>query len=415
MRKLLLIFIVFLIGVSGCTLFNQSKQRPNSKTLSRELTAHEKQLVEAGRPFGYELFRKTASQDSGKNIFISPLSVSMALGMTLNGAADSTKIAMKDALHLQSLGQESINKSYTSLIDLLRSADSNVDMKLANSIWIRQGFPVQDAFMETCKNFFKARIESLDFSDPSASDKINKWVSDNTEGLIQSIIQGSIPQDVVMYLINAIYFKGNWRYQFDESETASKDFYLPDGTTNKVDMMKQKNDLAAYISDQVQMLDLSYGDSLFTMTLMMPGQKDKSINKFVSEDLTAENVHRWISNLSKEPTRVEVPKFKMSYQILLKKTLKKMGMGKAFDPNKANFSNINPDEKLFISKVNHKAFVKVDEKGTEAAAVTSVSMGVTSVGPKIRTIKFDRPFVFLIRERTSGTILFMGIVQNPIQ
>lgn len=413
MSKLSLIFFVFLIGVLGCSLFNRNDRRQHPKTLPRELTTQEKKLIEADRPFSYELFRKIAKQDFSKNVFISPLSISMALGMTLNGAADSTQIAMKNALHLQGMDQESINKSYASLIELLQSADSKVDMKLANSIWFRQGFPVQDAFTEACKKYFKARIESLDFSDPSAVDKINQWVSDNTEGLIQTIIQGSIPRDIVMYLVNAIYFKGDWRYQFKESETTPKDFHLEGGTSRKVDMMTQKNDLAAYVSDQVQVLDLSYGDSLFTMTLMAPASPQQSINKFVSEELTAENVQRWLAKLTKEPTHIEVPKFKMGYKILLNETLKEIGMERAFDRHRANFSNINPDENLFISKVNHKAYVKVDEEGTEAAAATSVSVGVTSVGPEIRNIKFDRPFVFLIRERTSRTILFMGLVKSP--
>jgi serpin B len=178
-------------------------------------------------------------------------------------------------------------------------------------------------------------------------------------------------------------------------------------------MMSQENDFSAYISDQVRLLDLPYGDSLFTMTLMMPGDEHKSIEQFVQEDLSASNVDRWISKMSKGLTRIQVPKFQLEYNVTMNSILKDMGMGNAFSKTEADFSNINPYEQLFISKVLHKSFIKVDEEGTEAAAATSVSTGVTSVGPGIRTINFNRPFVFVIRERTSGTILFMGKMGNP--
>ncbi|HKK47096.1 MAG TPA: serpin family protein [Balneolaceae bacterium] len=412
MKKLLLVFLISFLGISGCSLFNNGKSPQTRKELPRALTSKEKQIVNADQSFSYELFRRTVEQDSISNVFISPLSVSMALGMTLNGAADSTKTAMKEVLHLQGMDQQGINESYGSLIKLLSSADPKVEMKLANSIWIRKGFAVQSAFTDTCKKFFKARIESLDFSDPSAVDRINQWVSNNTQGLIDSIIQGQIPGEVVMYLINAIYFKGDWQYQFDENKTTRKDFRTTNGNV-KSDMMTQESDLAAYVSDKVKMLDLPYGDSLFTMTLMMPGNEQTSLDKFVAKDLTAQNVHSWISRLSVGKTRVDVPKFELSYDVMMNDILSSMGMQRAFNANKANFSNINPDAQLFISKVKHKTFVLVDEKGTKAAAATSVSVGVTSVGPDIRTIQFNRPFVFMIRERTSGTIFFIGVMKNP--
>jgi serpin B len=412
MKKLLPILLIGLLGITACShLFNNGD--PNApKTLSRELTASEKKLVKADHTFSYEIFSQTVAADKKANIFISPLSISMALGMTMNGANGETKNVMKKALHIQELGQKSINESYASLIELLSSADPKVDMKLANSIWTRKGFLVQEEFTKTCKAFFKARVDSLDFSNSSAVDRINQWISDNTEGLIDAIIEGQIPDNVVMYLINAIYFKGNWRYRFDPENT-TKDEFRFGGEAVNVDMMSQENDFSAYISDQVRLLDLPYGDSLFTMTLMMPGDEHKSIEQFVQEDLSASNVDRWISKMSKGLTRIQVPKFQLEYNVTMNSILKDMGMGNAFSKTEADFSNINPYEQLFISKVLHKSFIKVDEEGTEAAAATSVSTGVTSVGPGIRTINFNRPFVFVIRERTSGTILFMGKMGNP--
>ena len=406
MKIFLSVFLIVLFTVAGCSQVSDKGEIKESKTLSRELTANEKKIVEADRSFSYDIFRRTVAQDSNKNVFISPLSISMALGMTLNGSAGETRTAMKTALHLQGMDLPAINESYSSLVELLGSADPNVNMKLANSIWHKQGFSVERDFKENVKQFFDARIDSLDFSDPAAADKINQWVSDNTDGLIEELIQGGIPADIVMYLINAIYFQGDWNYQFDPEKTSEAEFVTPNGKV-QADMMKQENMLAGYVSDDIKMLDLAYGDSLFTMSLMMPGNKQMGINEFVKEKLTAENMEYWMSQLSTDTTSISVPKFKLEYDITMNGILKAMGMGKAFDKREANFSNINPNNQLFISEVKHKSFVEVNEEGTEAAAVTSVGMGITSVGPQMRTINFDRPFVFMIRERTSGTILFV--------
>ena len=409
MKRFLPVALVCLLGITACSQVVDKGER-EEPTLSRELTANEKQIVEADRSFSYDIFRRTVAQDSTNNVFISPLSVSMALGMTLNGSAGETRSAMKDALHLQDMDMSAINESYSSLIELLISADSKVKMKLANSIWYKKGFAVEESFKEKCKKFFNARIDSLNFSDPSAAHTINEWVSNNTEGLIDELIKGSIPPEVVMYLINAIYFQGDWQYQFDPEETDEMEFSTGNGSV-QADMMHQKNSLNVYVSDEVRVLDLPYGNNLFTMTLMMPGSGETSINDFVQQKLTAENVDYWISQMSKDTTKIAIPKFELEYGISMNGVLKSMGMEEAFNEQSANFSNINPESRLFISNVKHKSFVKVDEEGTEAAAVTSVEMGITSNGPIPLT--FDRPFIFMIRERTSNTILFMGKVKNP--
>ena len=414
MKELLSYFLIAIVGITGCSQVVDKGESESPKTLPRELTANEKQLAEANHSFSYALFRKTVSQQDSENIFISPLSVSMALGMTLNGAAGETKAGMKEALGLQDMDLPAMNESYASFIELLGSADSKVNMKLANSIWYKQGFSVQESFRDTVKKFFDARIDSLDFSDPSAGDTINQWVSDNTEGLIEELIQGSIPPNMVMYLINAIYFEGDWNYQFDPDNTSEQEFATGAGTV-PTDMMSQKNNLAAYVSNEVKVLDLAYGDSLFSMTLMMPASEDSSIDKFVQEKMTAENLEYWRSRLTRDTTNISLPKFELEYEIKMNDVLKSMGMEQAFDEDAADFSNISSDRRLFISEVKHKSFVEVNEEGTEAAAVTSVGVGITSAGPKVRTINFDRPFIFMIRERTSGTILFMGKMQDPTQ
>jgi serpin B len=412
MKKLAVTLMCLALWLSGCSLLFDKGETKKGESLPRPLTASEQEIVKADRTFSYDLFRTTLQNENDDNIFISPLSVSMALGMTVNGAAGKTREEMKSVLHLQDMDMQSINESYLSLIELLRSADPKVNMKVANSIWTREGFTVNEDFKKTVEEFFKARISSLDFSDPSAADQINQWVRDNTDGLIDSIVDGSIPREVVMYLINAIYFQADWQYQFDPEDTAPKEFKTPNDLLT-VDMMSQKNDLAAYVSEEVEILDLAYGDSLFSMTLLMPHDDQQRIGEFVQDKLTADNMQFWLSELSVEETQIEVPKFKIEYDLKMNELLRGMGMESAFNTDKADFSNINSDRQLFISKIKHKAFVEVNEEGTEAAAVTSVGVGVTSVGPKVRTLKFNRPFVFVIRERTSGTILFMGKVSDP--
>lgn len=413
MKSVLPVILFVIVGIISCTQVVDKGESEKSKTLSRELTANEQELVKADRSFSYDIFRRTVGRDNSENIFISPLSISMALGMTLNGAAGDTRSAMKEAMYLQGMDLPAINESYASLIELLSSADPNVKMKLANSIWNRKGFLVSNDFIEKCEASFGARVDSLDFSEPAAVNTINQWVSDNTEGLIDTIIEGNISSETIMYLINAIYFKGDWQYQFDSDETSKKDFITSDDNLVQIDMMNQTNNLAAYVSDEVKMLDLPYGDSLFTMTLMMPGSHQTPVEEFVQNKLTADNMDEWISQLTEDTTNISVPKFNLEYEVMLNDILKTMGMEEAFDSSVANFTNINPDVPLFISQVKHKSFVEVNEEGTEAAAVTSVSMGVTSTDPQIRTLSFDRPFLFLIRERTSGTVLFMGKVSNP--
>lgn len=410
MKKIILTVLISFIGFMGCSGVTDSDKN-DTQTLSRELTSAEKQIVESVGTFSYALFRRTASRDRTKNIFISPLSASMALGMTLNGAAGKTREAMKETLRLQGMDIESINEAYASLIELLFNADSKVKMKLANSIWLRQGFDVRESFKEVGTSYFNARVEALDFTDPAAANIINQWVAENTGGLIESIIEGPIPREMVMYLINAIYFQGDWLYQFDERATAAKPFTPQEGDDVEVAMMLQENNLAAFVSEDVVLVDLPYGDSLFTMTLMMPADED-SMRNFIQSKLTEAHVNDWISKMTVRKTRIELPRFELSYEIRMNDILKAMGMSGAFSRG-ANFSNINPEAELYLSEVKQKAFLTVDEEGTEAGAATSVRVGVTSM-PQIRVIKFNRPFVFMIRERTSDTILFIGKVVDPV-
>ena len=384
---------------------------PDSKgELPRELSSSEKKLVEDGQSFGFNVFKSTVEGDDAENVFISPLSISIALGMTMNGSEGETFEQMRETLALQGLSQEEINEGYKSLIKLLTEADPKVKMQIANSVWSREGFPVQESFTTTLEEYFDATTQELDFEDPASTDIINEWVSGNTNGLIEKIIDGQIPPEMVMYLINAIYFQGDWTYQFDEEKTRERTFLLEDGGQEMVDMMTQERVFNIHMNEEVHMIDLPYGDSLFSMTVMMPADNEKMIDDFIAQDLTKDNFDRWLTNLSGRDMPLNLPRFELEYKIKMNDILKTMGMEAPFNPNVADFTKINSEADLYISEVMHKTFVKVDEKGTEAAAVTSVGVGVTSMP---QTFSVNRPFVFMIREQNSGAILFMGKVKNP--
>jgi len=380
--------------------------------LPRELTALEKQLVEADQSFSYDIFRQTVSYDNEEeNLFISPLSISTALAMTLNGAEGETLDQMKEALHLNGMETGEINEAFQSLIELLVSVDPKVTMKIANSVWHDQSLDVEEDFLQRLENFYDAEVAGLDFKDSGSVDTINSWVNENTEGKIEKIID-RIPPEMVMYLINAIYFKGDWLSKFDKDETRKADFHLESGETVQVEMMSQKERYAVNFSEEVRMIELPYGDSLFTMSVLMPGDPEMPLNQFIEEEITKENLVKWRSNLRISEVPLELPKFEMEYEITYNDILKSMGMEKAFDEGAADFSGIADvsPQNLFISEVKHKTFVSVDEEGTEAAAVTSVGVGVTSLPPSMIV---NRPFVFIIHERESGTNLFMGKVKDP--
>ncbi len=406
---LLIAFLLF----NSCDDSVTGTDDPNAE-LPRELSVTEKLLIEADQEFSYEIFRNTVVfDDEEENVIISPLSISMALSMALNGARGETYEEMRETLHLHTMDKEEINQAFKSLIELLTELDPSVTLQIANSVWHELSLPVKEDFLERLSDHYGATVQELDFLDPASVDVINDWVRENTEGLIETIID-EIPPEMVMYLINALYFKGDWLRPFDTDDTRPGDFRLEDGSTVRVDMMNQESRFATYFSNEVQMIELPYGDSLFSMTVLMPNDPETPIDRFVEEKITAENLNNWRSNLSvgSRDVILQLPKFELEYEIEYNDILKAMGMELAFDEWKADFTGIADvsPQNLYISEVKHKTFIRVDEEGTEAAAVTSVGIGITSMPPSIIV---DRPFVFIIHERESGANLFMGKVKNP--
>jgi serpin B len=385
--------------------------------LPRDLTASESRLVATDNDLTFRLLRAIADRASpNSNLFISPLSIAMALGMTYNGAAGTTQAAMQSALGLDALSLGEINRSYRGVIDLLRGLDPRVDFTLANSIWYRRGFAFEASFLDSCRTYFDASVQGLDFTSPGAAPAINQWVSDQTRGKIPSIVPDPVPSDVVMYLINAVYFKGTWVTQFDRNRTVPGPFTLADRSSMSVPMMSFAGEgwVRTGADAAVTVLDLRYGGGAYSMTIVMP--RDPAGMDSLVAGLSGERWNAWIAGLDSQRAHVVMPKFKLAYRVRMNDVLAALGMGVAFVPcdqvasDCADFTRMRTVRDLFVTEVLHKTFVDVNEEGTEAAAATSVGVGTTAAPA---ALVIDRPFVFAIRERFSGTILFVGRMMNP--
>lgn len=373
------------------------------------LNASQTQQVAADNSFAFDLFKTINQSESDNNYFISPLSISLSLGMTYNGAAGATKTAIETALRRNGFSADDINAYYKKIVDGLLAADPTTQLKVANSIWTRKDFSVLQSFYGVNAAYYGAKVQSLDFSQPSSKDIINNWCSQNTNGKIPSIID-QVPDGVIMYLINAVYFKGIWKSQFKASDTFNGNFAAATGSV-PAKYMKQEQTFNYFANDSVQCAELPYGNGAFSMVVVLPTSK-YSVDQ-IANKLNPSTWNRWLSGMQSLKLHIELPKFKLSYNTLLNEPLAQMGMGVAFS-NSADFSKIERTGGLKISRVLHNTFVAVDEEGTEAAAVTAVEIGNTAANPTVTPFIVNRPFLFFIKEKSTGTILFMGKMINLV-
>lgn len=383
-----------------------------------------RQVAQTGNAFGLELFRELVKAQPDSNIIVSPLSVSMALGMTLNGAAGATLEAMQSTLGFSGSTMGAVNRGYKHLIDLLEWLDPQVQFEIANSVWCQEGIAFKGPFLEACQVYFDAEIRDVDFlGDPDAPDSINAWVNEKTYGKIPSIVPKPLSGQTVMMLVDAIYFLGTWQYEFDPAYTYDEWFALRAGTATLCRMMKRPGpepedpsnenlcDYVYYSDDTVQIVDLAYGDSVFSMTVLLPRRR-VHVDSLIGW-MNATTWDTWITNLQDCRGQVLMPRFEIEYRHDLKQVLTAMGMGIAFTPGEADFSGI-ADMVLWIERVLHGTYIRVDESGTEAGAVTLVEecQGITPDCYGFY-MKVNRPFVFAIRENQANTILFIGKVADP--
>ncbi|MGV8119008.1 MAG: serpin family protein [Candidatus Xenobiia bacterium LiM19] len=391
----LILLLVFLCGISISNVYAASPPAPADKSASASFT-----------DFGFNIYRELLKQSSGKNIFISPTSIAMAISMVYNGAEKDTASAIAAVLKMNGVSIDNTNKQCKSLMNSLKTADPSVELSVANSLWCRKGVPFDEKFIKRVKDSFAAVV-----SDQMNAAAMNGWVSRNTKGRIQKIID-SVPANAVMYVINAVYFKGQWSARFDKKLTRDLDFHISVDKTKKHPMMSQKGKYLYYKGNTFQAVSLPYGKKRLSMFVFLPDPKS-SLKDF-HRTLTTSNWNQWMASFSEYDGAVVLPRFKCEYEAELNNSLKSLGMAAAFDPATANFGGISK-EKLYISRIKHKTYVDVNEEGTEAAAVTSTEMKMTSVISEQKSFKMtvDRPFFFAIVDTKDNSVLFMGSVTEP--
>ena len=403
MNKTFLFLVV--MSLSSC-----NKEDIKRDPIPIEITQKAQEILSASNQFGFEILQKAYAEDGSENLMISPLSITQALSMTYNGANGETKTAFENVLHYEGQTTAEVNQAALDLTTALLEVDSKVDIKIANSIWYRQGFSVEQDFITANQTYYDAEVSELDFGNPASKDIINHWVDEKTNHKIEKIVD-NISSDDMMFLINAIYFKGDWKAGFDKDDTENKPFYLVDGATKNVVMMKTESDFSVYLEQNYAAIDLPYGQGNYSMVVLLPND-DSSLNELINQ-LDNEEWSALMQNMG-EPSawNLELPKFKFEYENTLNNELIDLGLGVAFS-DLADFTGINTNGGLTISRVKHKTFIEVNEEGTEAAAATSVVVGVTSVGPNTNTFIIDHPFLFVIKEKYTNAILFVGTVSDP--
>jgi serine protease inhibitor len=410
MKRILTLVALLTFGtLSSC----QQENLTNEEIQNLELDEKSAQLIEADNTFGLEIFQKIRETSNSENIMISPLSISVAFAMAYNGADSDTKTEMENAMKLNGLTTDQINDAYKMLIKGLQSLDKDVVFEIANAIFYADGFSVKPDFLNINKTVYNAEVENLNFSSGSAVQDINNWVANKTHDKITSIIQQLNPLDR-MVLLNAIYFNGVWTNKFDEKGTHQLSFIKTDGSSFEVPMMKKEEKLEYATNSLFNAIKMPYGNGQYNMIVLLP-ENGKNSQDIINE-LSSKNWKSWMTSFEiKSPVVVTMPRFKFAFETKLKNVLTQMGMEKAFQPYVADFLKMS-DEDLYISSAIHKSFIDVNENGTEAAAVTSITMATTSIGnePPKTYFNVNKPFVFAITEKDTDAILFMGEVQNPV-
>lgn len=407
LKRDLLFYLALPIFFLSCN--KTADQRLPVEPVPINLTSDQVSLILSENTFAFDIFKKILEySDESANIMISPLSISTALSMTLNGANGATLEAMLEALRIYDLTPEIINNSYKGLSEVLLQVDKRVSISLANSIWSEKNFEVKIPFKNILTGYYNAGSGSFDITDPSAYIQINKWIEDKTNGLITNMLSG-LDDNTVMLLVNAIYFKGKWKFQFDKNKTVNKPFYRVDGTTSEVPMMNQISDYKVFSGEGFVLAEFPYGQGNFVMDVILPDRQN-GMNALTAV-LNNDSFNSLIEQMDAREVNLTFPRFKYGFKKNLNDILTDMGMGIAFT-EMADFSDIS-DMNLLINKVIHQSFIESNEEGTEAAAATVVEVGTTSAPQVPIVLNFDHSFLYIIREITTNAILFMGKVADP--
>ena len=413
--------LILLFVLAGLVLQQEAKSfssltnlatKPQPQLIAMQTEVSTSELVEANNRFSFKLFSQLQPQSPSQNLFISPQSVAIALGMTRNGTDGETLAEINQTLGLAKLDPAQVDNRYDKLIPALTTTDPSLKLAIANSLWVNQNIKLKAPFIDRSKNFYRAKVTNLDFTDPDAQITINQWVASNTEHKIPQIVD-SLSPEAAIYLINAIYFQGSWTKKFDSSQTTEQPFFRRSQTSTSVATMSQTGDYRYYENEQFQAARLPYGEAgEMGMYVFLP-QPESSLEQF-NQQLNLDRWQEWLTQMRSQPGNISLPKFKLEYDTELKSVLAALGIQQAFNPAQADFSAMT-DSPVAIDTVKHKAVIEVNEEGTEAAGVTSIGIRITSAMPEQQpfNLNINRPFFFVIQDDITNSILFMGNVVEP--
>ena len=401
------LYVTFLVPfLFGMSLFSGDPEIPAGEK------AMQRPAPESNNIFMIKTYKLLTEED--KNIFISPFSISSALAMTYAGSAGTTEEEMGSALEFPK-NNEQFHENFGGLTNTINdvSGKGNIQLTIANSLWLSEGYKFLDAFLKTNKTHYKTEVASLDFSKAEEARKtINDWVSEKTKEKIKELIPKNILDALTrLVLTNAVYFKAEWAEQFKKGNTKSSEFFTYDGSV-EAELMNLKNRFSYMENDELQFLEMPYKGNDASMYVLLPRKKDGL--KDIEKKLTWEDIEKYTNSMYSKEVDVHFPKFTMSLEYELSELLKQLGMKAAFTKG-ADFSNMTGNKELYISAVIHKTFIDVDETGTEAAAATAVVMRMKSAmpDPEFAVFKADHPFFYFIKEKSTGTVLFAGRVIDP--
>jgi len=410
---LAIVLAVLLCSVSCCSgitnLFRKTPKETKANKESDKIAENvDKTLVNLNTDFALKIFKGLSDEDKNLNVFISPISISLAIAMAYNGSKNQTQQGIAEALGFKDYNIDELNESFKILLSSMANIDEMVELYTGNSIWFEEDFTIEKDFTDLAENYYNASIYNVDFDNQDTAGKMNNWVSEATKGKISNIVNQGALTDSVMYLINAIYFKGEWKDKFKTENTKEDDFFLIDRDIKKVQMMENNEEYKYYDGSDFQMIRIPYGRDKTAMYVFLPDE-DIEIAGFVNR-LSSDLLNESIAEAADADAILKFPRFNIEYGTKsLIGPLKDLGMVDAFIADKADFGSIAP--LMFISQIDHKAIIEVNEEGTVAAAATSVGMGATAVQP----VEFivNRPFVLLIRDDRTENILFIGKILEP--
>lgn len=416
-----LALLIVLVGIiiSGCSVLDDSHDARLSVTPIEKVSVEK--LARGYADFAFEMFEELARKTPDENILFSGASLTAALAMLYEGAEGATKEEIARLLKTDDISMDQFHAAHAAWLRALEETGELEDsadrpgpiseLSIANSVWARAGFPFEEAYLQRSRDVHGAQVEAIDFADPASVDVINAWVSDKTRGRIDSIVDSIDPLEI-MLLINAVYFLGQWSEPFAEGATSVQPFRLSDDSFIQVPMMTRRGMIEYASNEAYEAVRLPYGeDERFAMYVFVPEwQRDLSS---LYENLDARTWAELTEQFRPIDLELNMPRFTMEYKKQLEPVLKALGMERAFHSGRSDFSHMTrARDDVHVGTVLQKSFVQVNETGTEAAAVTSISVRVTSL-PTHRVMRVDRPFFFVIEDGKTGTILFQGQVVRP--